>query len=60
MTEHKGLVQLHSFLHNVASDHPNANVAEQAQSMLDNLTFIGEKEYDEATAYIADVWRKSY
>lgn len=56
MTEHEALVQLRLFLQNVVIQKPH--LGEKARSMLDNLTFIGKKEYDEAAGYIADVWRK--
>lgn len=64
MTEAQGLKELYGFLTRYLKDtrdHTGAyrypEVAAQAQSMLDNLTFIGEKEYTEAVHGLAQYWK---
>ncbi len=60
MSEQDGLVELYDFLertHNYAYRYSKPNSAEQARGISDNLTFIGEKEYAEATAGIATYWK---
>lgn len=63
-TEKEGLQELHSFLNlflreTKGSDGTFAypDMAVQAQSILENLTFIGEKEYQAATRGIATHWK---
>jgi len=49
MTEHEGLLELRGFL--------KRGFDELSGSMLKNLTFIGEKEYAEGAAGLADYWK---
>jgi hypothetical protein len=62
-TEIDGLQELNTFLHefvdlkNKQGEHPYPEVAEQAQSILDNLTFIGDKELKEATYGLGQLWK---
>jgi len=64
MTEIDGLRDLDSFLHfflavtkQYDGSYAYPNDAQQAQSILDNLTFIGEKEYEEAARGLAALWK---
>lgn len=57
LSESDSLGELYSFLVK-AGRSKNNNLAETAQSIRENLTFIGKPEYDEATRGIADQWRK--
>lgn len=62
MTEQEGMVQLASFLdtyiaYETVDDAPNPYLMNQARSIRENLTFIGEKEYAEAVAGLAEVWK---
>jgi hypothetical protein len=60
VTEHEALVGLEAFLENVADesdDHSyDSDLIKKAQGMLDTLTFIGQKEYAEATVGLAKLW----
>ena len=58
-SEHDVLLGLHTYLEEatVGFDILDDYRRKQAGSMLDNLTFIGEKEYNEATAGIAEYWK---
>jgi len=51
MTEHEGLVDLRNFLTSHSHD-------QRATGMLENLTFIGTKEYAEAAEGIAAYWKQ--
>jgi hypothetical protein len=55
MTEHEGLVALRSFFEGVVA--ADGYDAQTAKGMLENLTFIGEKEYEEACHGIAEYWK---
>lgn len=57
MTEHDSITALNDFLKRASSELRDPGLRHKAQSMLGNLTFIGEKEYREAVAGIADTWR---
>ena len=67
MTEHEALVELQEFLVDFIDksatnerflvDPDNVGWADRAKIMLDSLTFIGEKEVAEATAFIAKKWK---
>lgn len=64
VTEHEGLNQLHDFLSDFLQSQIKAGdgdgvLAREAKGMLDNLTFIGEKEYAEGARGLASLW-KSY
>ena len=55
MTEHEALAEFAGFStryieYEDRDDHPNKILLQEAESMRENLTFIGEKEYAEATA----------
>jgi len=67
-TEYQGITELHSFLKmflQIVGTQPGeiptheTSLLNQAASMLENLTFIGEKEYNEAVNGIGALW-KSY
>ncbi len=64
VTEHEGLKGLRDFLQEVIAQERNiprlrANKAGQkARSMLENLSYIGKPEYDEAVVGIANRWRQ--
>ncbi len=55
LTEYETLCQLDGFFAYVES--LNGKCANEAKSMRENLTFIGEKEYKEAAAGIAVSWK---
>lgn len=59
ITEAKALQNLYSFLNDVSQDE---NLSQQkrdtAASMIENLSFIGKKEYLEATKGIATYWKE--
>ena len=55
LTEYETLCQLDGFFAYVES--LNGKYANEAKSMRENLTFIGEKEYKEAAAGIAASWK---
>jgi hypothetical protein len=59
LTEHDGLVQLAEFLDTAAAELPNGSqrLIEQAKGIRENLTFIGSKEYQEAAAGLAELWK---
>lgn len=58
LTEHESLIGLSSFLQEaVKIPNDNDNLGEKAQSMLENLSFIGERERLEAAQGIASSWR---
>ena len=57
MTEQKALQSLDHFLEGVVSRSKGTWTGETAASMRENLTFIGEKEYHEAVAGIAEYWK---
>lgn len=60
-TEHEGLNQLQGFLAEYTQDAErlggNPFLVEQAQEMLENLTFIGDIEYKEAVRGIGQLWK---
>lgn len=59
LTEHDMLNELGSFLERaVANPALDTENRTRAQSVLENLSFIGKKEYDEAIAGIASDWRE--
>ena len=59
LTEHEGLVQLAEFLDTAAAELPDTaeRLIEQAKGIRENLTFIGSKEYQEAAAGLAKLWK---
>jgi hypothetical protein len=57
LTEHESLVGLRDFLQDISNTDDN-NFSKMADSMLENITFIGKREYDEAAEGIADQWRQ--
>ncbi len=63
LTEHQGLVELHDFLMDcttnpkMAANDDYETYMIQAKSMLENLTFIGKKEYDEAVQGLGKLWK---
>lgn len=58
MSEQDALRELYGFLYEVTESAAAARYdREQAASMMDRLTFIGEKEYKEATSGIANMWK---
>lgn len=66
-TEHKGLVELKDFLtqfvkvtdrKGLGLKRRTADLAEQARSMLDNLTFIGNPEFNEAVQGLGEHWKQ--
>lgn len=60
MTETEALASLHSFLEDMSQDEDILKENRfTAKSMLENMTFIGEKEYKEASAAIAESWKYS-
>jgi hypothetical protein len=54
LTEHESLQGLYDFLETVADS--DSTYAADAQSMIENLTFIGGSEYQEAAQAIAGKW----
>ena len=61
LTEQESITGLQSFLTKITQNKgmpgsSEAFSANQAASMLENMTFIGNKEYDEATKGIAEMW----
>jgi hypothetical protein len=59
LTEHQSLMGLSDFLEKVSSMPPESDgLAAKAESMLKDLTFIGERERKEAVAGIANGWRR--
>ncbi len=58
VTEHEALNRLLLFLDTVASESEYDSRREAARTLAENLTFIGEKEYQEATAAIANMWKR--
>lgn len=62
MTEHEGLVELEAFLKHAAAEgleRQGRDLSAAAKTIAEDLTFIGEKEFSEATVGIKDLW-KSY
>jgi hypothetical protein len=61
MTEHEGLVGLDRFLKEFIQqsqgDSREASRRKVAEAMLENLTFIGSREYAEAARGIGDYWK---
>lgn len=59
ITEHQSLINLYDFLktHSQKSDNDNFT-AKHSTSILENLSYIGQKEYYEATQYIAEAWKQ--
>ena len=58
LTEHKTLVGLRDFLHDVAQSIPRTELGREAADMLSDLTFIGGREYAKAAEAIAADWRE--
>ncbi len=62
MTEHEGLYELDSFLteYQERNSHPWSNTegAKKAKSLQENLTFIGQNEFEEAARGIASNWKQ--
>lgn len=58
VTEHQALVQTYDYLEEAATN-PNVILRHQhiAEDLIENVSFIGEKEYEEAAAGLADYWR---
>jgi hypothetical protein len=60
-TEHDGMNGLNSFLNHVRETQPldakGKPLAPVAEDIQENLTFIGQKEYNEATKGIAAAWK---
>ncbi len=59
LTEHDGLVQLAEFLDTAAAELPYSSqpLIERAKGIRENLTFIGSKEYQQAAAGLAELWK---
>jgi hypothetical protein len=63
LTEHQGLTGLTGFLDRFSDEVASSADAEDqslrgmASSIRENLTFIGQKEYDEAAKGVADYWK---
>lgn len=62
MTEQEGMIHLAGFLdtylaYEKLDDMPDPHLMKQARSIRENLTFIGEKEYTEAVAGLAEMWK---
>lgn len=59
-TEYAVLQDLHDFLRTAANDEPlGERRTLRAAALLEGLTFIGKKEYQEATSAIAAYWKHS-
>lgn len=61
-TEYEGLNDLYNFLwdyidYEKAAENPERSLISLASSLLENLTFIGEKEYQEAVLTIGESWK---
>lgn len=61
LSEQESIAELQSFLvkmaqSNIGQEFGGEGIAGQAKSMLENMTFIGKQEYDEATQGIAEKW----
>jgi hypothetical protein len=61
-TEHQGLVELREFLQQyrsqkISAQEGNSRLVGQAKGMLENLTFIGQKEYLEAAKGLSELWK---
>lgn len=60
ISEHEGLMQLYDFLSAVAtSEYLPLVMMNTANAILKDLTFIGEKEYQEAAQGIATYWKSA-
>ena len=61
LTEHEGLVALKDFLDHASEDnlitHKGTDVSIAAGALSEYLTFIGKKEFDEATAGLGQAWK---
>jgi hypothetical protein len=63
LSEHEGLVQLDQFLERASLElaqdgvQKHAELAQEAHDLRDNLHYIGEKEFKEAAAGIAEHWK---
>jgi hypothetical protein len=57
VTEHEGLQELKQFLEDIPKHTDYEVYRAQAKGMLENLTYIGEKEYQEAIKGIAAYWK---
>ena len=61
ITEHDGLVEIQEFLNTTIAvagqDETAQQLQEKAEILLNSLNFIGKKEFDEATSFIADALR---
>ena len=59
LTEHDGLVQLAEFLDTAAAELPYSPkpLIDRAKGIRENLTFIGSKEYQQAAAGLAELWK---
>lgn len=59
LSESDSLRLFHQFLQNMATfDEGGEELKEVAMAMMDHLSFIGKKEYDEAAKGIADYWKQ--
>lgn len=56
LTEHESLMGLRNFLK--AASEMDSDLKDTARSMLETLTFIGKREYNEAVQAIAENWRQ--
>lgn len=59
MTEHQGLVELTDFLRTVASEeleYDSYDISKDAETILHELNFIGQKEYTAAVQGLKDLW----
>jgi len=59
LTEHEALVETNEYLETAVAcaDVFDVEIATQLKSLHDNLTFIGQKEYQEAAGGIASYWK---
>lgn len=62
MSEHDALMELQGYLEKIQTleddeDRITPALREHASDMVENLTFIGDKEYKKATKGIADYWK---
>jgi len=56
LTEHQSLIGLDVFLQTVERNQKDQDIAEQARSMRENITFVGKPEHNIAAKGIADDW----
>lgn len=57
VSEHEAIQDIAFFLQDTVAHSQFSNDQREAQKMLETMTFIGRKEYDEASQGIADYWK---